>query len=97
MPEIITAIYEKGILRLETPLNLRENQTVRIQVLSAEPTDEEVVQILISAGLLRQIPSRGPVPPDPVSAQERQELAEILGRAAGKPLSQIVIEERGPR
>ena len=97
MSEIITAVYEKGLLRPMTPLNLCENQTVRIQVLPAEPTDEEIVQILISAGLLRQIPSRGPVPPDPVSAQERQELAEILGRAAGKSLSQTVIEERGPR
>ena len=32
---------------------------------------------------------------DPMSEQERRALAETLGRAPGKPLSQIIIEERG--
>jgi len=34
MAEIVTAVYEKGMLRPLQPLNLRERQTVRIQVLS---------------------------------------------------------------
>ncbi len=61
------------------------------------PTDEakEVTQILVAAGLMRAPVDRSSPPPDPVSAQERRELAEILGRAPGKPLSEIVIEERG--
>ena len=33
MTEIVTAVYEKGILRPLQPLKLRERQTVRIQVL----------------------------------------------------------------
>jgi PHD/YefM family antitoxin component YafN of YafNO toxin-antitoxin module len=57
--------------------------------------DEEVTQILVAAGLMRTPVDRSSPPPDPVSAQERRELAEILGRAPGKPLSEIIIEERG--
>lgn len=53
-----------------------------------------VINILVAAGLVQPKP-KGPVPPDPVSAEERQRLAELLGRAPGKPLSEIVIEERG--
>jgi len=99
MSEIITAVYEKGILRPTRPLNLRENQTVRLQVYTDEPgrEAEEVISLLVTAGLLRKPSAGGLRPPDPVSAQERSELAEILGRAPGKPLSQILIEERGPR
>ena len=33
MTEIITAVYENGVLRPLSPLSLREHQTVRIQVL----------------------------------------------------------------
>ena len=96
MSEIITAVYEKGVLRPLHPLNLREKQTVRIQVLPTEPVDEaeEVIQLLVAAGLMTP-PKKGTPPPDPVSEEERRELAEILGKAPGKPLSEIVIEDRG--
>jgi len=40
MSEIVTAVYEKGLLRPLTPLNLRERQSVRLQVLPEEPADE---------------------------------------------------------
>jgi len=40
MTEIVTAVYEKGILRPLQPLKLRERQTVRIQILrDAIPLD----------------------------------------------------------
>ena len=96
MSEVITAVYEKGVLRPLHPLNLREKQTVRIQVLPTEPVDEaeEVIQLLVAAGLMTP-PKKGTPPPDPVSEEERRELAEILGKALGKPLSEIVIEDRG--
>ena len=101
--EIVTAVYEKGILRPLQSLNLRERQTVRIQivpeesVIQEEPADEveEVVQGLVAAGLMRPRPKRGTPPPDPVSEEERRRLADIMGKAPGKPLSEIIIGERG--
>lgn len=95
MTEIVTAVYENGVLRPLGPLNLREHQTVRVQVLPEEPADEveEVIQNLVQAGLLTPPPGYSEV--DPVSEEERRELAEILGKAPGKPLSEIIIEERG--
>ena len=49
MAEIVTAVYERGVLRPLQPLDLREHQTVRLQVLPEEPADEaeEVIQILV--------------------------------------------------
>jgi predicted DNA-binding antitoxin AbrB/MazE fold protein len=102
MAEIVTAVYENGILRPLQPLNLRERQTVRLQimpeetVIQEEPDEiEEVIQSLVASGLIRPRPSRGTSPPDPVSKEERRRLADMMGKAPGKPLSEIIIEERG--
>jgi predicted DNA-binding antitoxin AbrB/MazE fold protein len=97
MAEIVTAVYEKGVLRPLQPLNLRERQTVRLQIFPEEPDDkvEEVIQSLVTAGLMRPRPKRGTPPPDPVSEEERRRLADIMGRIPGKPLSEIIVEERG--
>ena len=97
MAEIITAVYENGILRPLQPLNLRERQTVRLQIVPEEPGDEveEVIQSLVAADLMRPRPKRGSPPPDPVSEEERRRLADRMGKAPGKPLSEIIIEERG--
>ena len=99
MAEIVTAVYEKGILRPLHPLNLRERQTVRLQLLGEEPLEneaEQAIQILVAAGLMRP-PERGTPPPDPGAEHQRRALAERLGRAPGRPLSEIVIEDRGER
>jgi predicted DNA-binding antitoxin AbrB/MazE fold protein len=102
MSEIVTAVYENGKLRPLQPLKLRERQTVRIQVLQDEPIPEkpedevgEVIQNLIAAGLMRAHPEQDVIPPDPLSAEERKELADRLGRAPGKSASEMVIEDRG--
>ncbi|MFQ5343199.1 MAG: antitoxin AF2212-like protein [Anaerolineae bacterium] len=105
MAETVTAVYKNGMLRPLEPINLRENQTVRIQIVpeetetQAEPADEteRLVQRLVAAGLMRPRPKRGTPPPDPVSEEERRRLANLMGRAPGKPLSEIIIEERGER
>jgi predicted DNA-binding antitoxin AbrB/MazE fold protein len=96
MAEIVEAVYENSVLRLLQPLNLRDGQMVRVQVLSEEPRneEEEVIQALVAAGLMRP-PERVTPPPDPASEEERRELADRLGRMPGKPLSEIVIEDRG--
>jgi len=102
MMEIVTAVYEKGMLRPLQPLDLQERQKVRIQVLPEAPDVSEesgddidaLIQRLVAKGMMRPRP-RGPIPPDPVSAEERLRLADLMGNAPGKPLSEIIIEERG--
>lgn len=95
MSEILTAVYEKGILRPLRPLNLQERQRVRVQVWPEEPVDqvENVIQNLVEDGVIT--PPLGYSEVDPPSEEERLELAEILGRAPGRPLSEIIVEERG--
>ena len=96
--EIVTAVYEKGVLRPLQPLDLEERQMVRIQVVPetvAEDEGEEMIHLLVAAGLMRPRPKKGTPPPDPVSEEERLRLADIMGNAPGKPLSEIIIEERG--
>ena len=98
MTEVIRAVYERGLLRPLRPLDLRERQTVRIQVLVDETPDAgsvgEAARIMIAGGLMQPKPA-GPIPPDPVSAEERQRLADLMGIAPGKPLSEIILDERG--
>jgi predicted DNA-binding antitoxin AbrB/MazE fold protein len=97
MTEVISAVYEKGILRPLQSLNLRERQKVRIQVIAEDATEDEgadAIRILVAAGLMHPKP-KGKLPPDPVPAEERQRLADLMGHAPGKPLSEIILEERG--
>jgi hypothetical protein len=56
---------------------------------------EEVLPILIQVGVMRPQPGRGSPPSPPLSENERQALADEVGRAPGKSLSEIVIEDRG--
>lgn len=51
----------------------------------------EIVTAVYEKGMLRP----GPIPPDPVSAEERKALADRLGRAPGKSASEMIIEDRG--
>lgn len=98
MAQVIKAVVEKGLLRPLRPLNLRERQTVRIQILADEPalpgTPGEAARLMIAAGMMRA-KSADPIPDDPVPADERRRLADLLGAVPGKPLSEIVLEERG--
>ena len=100
MKKVIMAVYERGALYPLAPLALREHQRVRIQVMpedqvqNDEDEGSQAVEILIAAGLV-QPKLQGPVPPDPLSWEERQALADRLGSALGKPASEMVIEDRG--
>ena len=96
--EIVTAVYEKGMLRPLQPLDLQERQKVRIQVLPEKTTENEreaTVRILVEAGLMRPRSNPLIVPPDPLSEKERQALADRLGQVPGKSASEMVIEDRG--
>ncbi len=96
MAENIAALYENGVLRPLSPLKLRENQTVYIQILEIEPDvdrTEIAIQNLVAKGILTPPPGYSDIAP-PTEA-ERKALADKLGNAPGKPLSQIILEERG--
>jgi predicted DNA-binding antitoxin AbrB/MazE fold protein len=95
MPEIITAIYENGVLRPLSPLPLQEHQTVRIQVLPEDSVAEleQITQSLATAGLITPPPCRSDV--EPVSEDAWRELTEKLKAIPGQSLSEILIEERG--
>jgi predicted DNA-binding antitoxin AbrB/MazE fold protein len=104
MSKIVTVVYEKGVLRPLRPLKLRESQRVRIQLLPDEPVSgrlsddvKDVVNGLIAAGLMHAPAERDVIPPDPLSTEERKALAARLGRAPGKLISEMVIEDRGER
>lgn len=101
----VTAVYEKGILRPVQRLNLREKQTVQIQILlpesnelpdiatEAEQENKRIIQSLVDAGILT--PPAGQTDVEPMTEPERRALAEEMGRMPGKPLSEIIIEDRG--
>ncbi len=98
MTETVAAVYEQGVLRPLEPLNLQEHQRVRIMVLAEEALGddrESTIRVLVEAGLMRPRPQRQMIPPDPVSPEERQALADRLGHAPGKTASEMVIEGRG--
>jgi predicted DNA-binding antitoxin AbrB/MazE fold protein len=95
MAEQVRAVYEKGVLRPLRPLNLREHQMVHIQILAEEEKEDAaaVVRLLAAAGLIT--PPPGHSDESPATEEERRALAERLGHAPGKPLSEIIIEDRG--
>ncbi len=96
----ITAIYENGLLRPLTPLTLPEHSRVQIQIQTTPAAEDpaehrrRVHEALVAAGLSLSTP---PAMPEakPLSAERREELAQIL--AAGGPLSEVIIEEREGR
>jgi predicted DNA-binding antitoxin AbrB/MazE fold protein len=101
MSQTITAIYENGALWPIAPLNLPEQAQVEIEVKQvtapeAEEQDERsrIHQALVAAGLVLAHPVN-PQPAAPLSAEERERIGRVF--AAGKPLSEIIIEEREGR
>jgi predicted DNA-binding antitoxin AbrB/MazE fold protein len=100
MSETVRAVYEKGMLRPLRPLHLRERQTVQLQIVVEEPAESEneaeaAIRLLVAAGQLTPPPRHPDIAP--ISEQARHELADRLGHAPGKPLSEIIIEDRGER
>jgi predicted DNA-binding antitoxin AbrB/MazE fold protein len=100
MNQMITAIYENGVLRPLTPLDLPDHTEVRIQVETtpehpeAETHRRAVDDALTAAGLLTpwavdQAAFR------PLSDSDRDALPRRI--PAGRPLSQIILEEHDGR
>ncbi len=100
MPETITAIYENGVLRPLSPLSLNDGETVQITIV-AEVSQEEVKGDREKAIKLMDVRKLMGLPTkqfklDAAAEQKRRELFEKLKGRVGKPLSEIVIEDRGP-
>ena len=88
---IVTAVYEKGVLRPLTPLSLADNQTVTIQILAKDQM-EQILADLIAAGVVTS-PS-GTEDDPPLTSAERRQLADRLAQASAQPLSEIILRER---
>lgn len=95
MSTIVTAVYEKGLLRPLQPLRLLEHQTVQLQILAEEVVSDvqHILAKLVADGLITPPPGKSDI--EPLSEAERTALAETLGQATAKPLSEVIIEERG--
>lgn len=97
MSRVITAIYEHGALQPLSPLDLQEHQRVNVQIVPEQPqeTIEELLHWLSCLGCLT--PPCQQAQEAPVSEAERVHLAHILGKVTRKPLSEVILEERGER
>lgn len=99
MSEIMVAVYENGVLRPLNPVTLTEGQTVRLRVVSevalgnSNNEVEAAIQTLVDRGKMT-LPAKDPSIKT-VSELERSELFEKLKERPGKPLSEIIIEDRG--
>jgi hypothetical protein len=73
---------------------IKEQQRIIIQPKSAPRTErDQVLQILEAAGLL--LPAEAPPVRKPPSARQLDDLAQKF--AAGRPLSEIIVEDRDRR
>jgi len=95
MSEIVTAVFENGVLRPSTPLPLRELEEVRIKLLRSDPVEdvEAVLRELAHAGIVTAPSDDGKIAP--MSSAKRLENARTLGNISGKSLSQLIIDDRG--
>lgn len=99
MNQTITAIYEHGVLRPLTPLALPDRTEVRITVEAplqrpdAEDHRRQVDAALLAAGLLA--PRAADPAHPPLTDAQRDALAHRI--PAGRPLSELIREERDGR
>jgi Uncharacterized protein conserved in archaea len=103
MPETITAIYENGVFRPLSPLSLNDGETVEITIV-AEVSQEELKgdreksMMRMFVGGMRLPKKQGKLDRAELikRAQQWRELMQKMEPLPGKPLSEIVIEDRGP-
>jgi predicted DNA-binding antitoxin AbrB/MazE fold protein len=103
MPETITAIYENGVLRPLNPLSLNDGETVEITIV-AEVSQEELKgdreksMMRMFVGGMRLPKKQGKLDRAELikRAQQWRELMQKMEPLPGKPLSEMVIEDRGP-
>ena len=91
-----TAIYQDGMLKLQEPLELPEGSKVTVYVaVEQETSDIEIHRAMIRdalESLSRRATQKRLYPIRQISEERREELANLF--AIGKPLSEIIMEER---
>jgi predicted DNA-binding antitoxin AbrB/MazE fold protein len=101
MAQRITAIYEDGVLRPLSPLELPEHSQVEIdihQVPSATDRSahrDQVNQALVKAGLSLPSIDTTARTATQLSPERREELAQLF--STGGPVSELISEEREGR
>ena len=98
MSHTIDAIYESGVFKPLGPVGLSEGQSVRLTIMpvpTAAGDEKQVRDALQSAGLLRPLSPH--LQQKIIPGVTLEQVRESLHRAGGKPLSEIIIEQRGPR
>jgi len=103
MPETITAIYENGVLRPLNPLSLNDGETVEITIVAEVSQEElkgdrETSMMRAFVGGMRLPKKQGKLDRAELikRAQQWRELMQKMEPLPGKPLSEMVIEDRGP-
>ena len=104
MPETITAVYENGVFRPLSSVSFQDGETVLLKIVpevSAEQlkNDSELaIKRMDKRGLIRWPNKQSQIDPAELARREQtwRELFEKLKGRAGTPVSEIVIEDRGP-
>ena len=94
MTQIVTAVYENGVLRPLETLDLKEHDTVRLQILPRDNPNARALAALIAAGLVLPRPDDAALAEaDDISDEQLRHMAEELGSLG--PISTYIIEDRG--
>jgi predicted DNA-binding antitoxin AbrB/MazE fold protein len=93
MSHLISAIYEHGLLRPLEALHLQECQKVKIQVLQESNNSEQIIEFLVNLGWLTPPSKHSNI--RTITPAERLRVAEILGKSIKRPVSEMIIEDRG--
>ncbi|ETR68297.1 MAG: hypothetical protein OMM_10669 [Candidatus Magnetoglobus multicellularis str. Araruama] len=94
MPQVINAIYKQGFFHPLEPIFIKEKQTVRILIIAEKTNNDADNDNYYNNIEWLTLPSNKP-DVKPVSNKERQRIADILGKASSKPVSEMIIEDRG--
>ncbi len=104
MPETITAVYENGVFRPLSAVSFQDGETVQINIVSDVSLEElkgdreKAIKLMDVRGLVRLPKKQGKLDRAELikRAQQWRELMKKMEPLSGKPLSEIIIEDRGP-
>lgn len=104
MQETITAVYENGVFRPLNAVSFQDGETVQIKIVTEVSPEElkddreKAIKLMDERGLVRLPKKQGKLDPIELARREEKwrELFEELKGRPGTPVSEIVIEDRGP-
>ena len=104
MSEIINAVYENGVLRPTEPVSLSEGKKVRLEVIPETPVEEpqteweKALKLMSDRGLIKLRPKNNKMEREEFLQRDKawREKVKNMKPLPGKPLSQEIIEGRGP-